>query len=140
MTKFIRNLKGCKANPLGDLSEGEVKFPENYSQANLSGKNAFFDTEIKKKYPHIKIIVAGPIAFKSFDILNNDKIHAVIKGEYEKNTLKVINGKNGLLEHDLLTVEEMNNAPFPYYDKLIYGTNTICIYSFVDSWNNRIKK
>ena len=78
-------------------------------------------TEIKKKYPHIKIIVAGPIAFKSFDILNNDKIHAVIKGEYEKNTLKVINGKNGLLEHDLLTVEEMNNAPFPYYDKLIYN-------------------
>ena len=24
--------------------------------------------------------------------------------------------------------------------KFYYGTNTICVYSFVDSWNNRIKK
>ena len=34
--------------------------------------------------------------------------------------MKVINGKNGLIEHDLLTLEEMNNSPFPYYDEKIY--------------------
>ncbi len=34
--------------------------------------------------------------------------------------MKVINGKDGLLEHDLLTLEEMNKAPYPYYDKFIY--------------------
>ena len=34
--------------------------------------------------------------------------------------MKVINGKSGLIEHDLLTLEEMNNSPFPYYDENIY--------------------
>ena len=75
--------------------------------------------EIKTKYNHIKIIVAGPIAFKEMNF-EEGIIHAAIKGEYEKNTLKVLNGRSGLLEHDLLTLEEMNKAPFPYYDDLIY--------------------
>ena len=34
--------------------------------------------------------------------------------------MKVINGENGLINHDLLTLEEMNKAPFPYYDEHIY--------------------
>ena len=34
--------------------------------------------------------------------------------------MKVINGQEGLIEHDLLTLDEMNKAPFPYYDKNIY--------------------
>ena len=35
--------------------------------------------------------------------------------------MKVINGQTGLIEHDLLTLEEMNNAPYPYYDENIYN-------------------
>ena len=75
--------------------------------------------QIKKKYPHLKIIVAGPISTSS-QKWDSDIIHAILKGEFEKNVMKVINGKNGLIEHDLLTLEEMNNSPFPYYDESIY--------------------
>ena len=75
--------------------------------------------EIKNKYPKLKIIVAGPIS-TSDQNWDSEIVYAVLKGEYEKNVMKVINGKDGLLEHDLLTLEEMNKAPFPYYDKFIY--------------------
>ena len=75
--------------------------------------------EVKKKYPHLKIIVAGPIS-TSDQKWDSNIVHAILKGEYEKNIIKVLNGKTGLIEHDLLTLEEMNNAPFPYYDENIY--------------------
>jgi len=75
--------------------------------------------EIKKKYPKLKIVVAGPIS-TSDEKWDSEIIHAVIKGEYEKNIIKVLEGKTGLLNHDLLTKEEMNSAPIPYYDNMIY--------------------
>ena len=76
-------------------------------------------TDIKKKYPHLKIIVAGPIS-ASDEKWDSEIIHAIVKGEFEKNVVKVLEGQNGLIHHDLLTLDEMNNAPFPYYDKYIY--------------------
>ena len=75
--------------------------------------------EIKNKYPHLKIIAAGPISASDTN-WDSNIIHAVLKGEYEKNVIKVLKGATGVLEHDLLTLEEMNNAPFPYYDENIY--------------------
>ena len=74
---------------------------------------------IKNKHPHLKIVISGPISTsgKKWD---SNIIHAVLKGEYEKNILKVLNGKDGVFNHDLLTKEEMNEAPLPYYDKNIY--------------------
>ena len=75
--------------------------------------------EIKKKYPNLKIVVAGPIS-TSDEKWDSEIIHAVIKGEYEKNIIKVLEGKSGVLNHDLLTKEEMNQAPIPYYDSMIY--------------------
>ena len=51
---------------------------------------------------------------------DSNLIYSVAKGEYEKNVMKILNGKNGLIEHDLLTLEEMNSAPLPYYDKKIF--------------------
>tara|TARA_Y100000022_G_scaffold198601_1_gene209240 strand:- start:3156 stop:4505 length:1350 start_codon:yes stop_codon:yes gene_type:complete len=74
---------------------------------------------IKEKYPKLKIIVAGPIS-TSDQIWDSKIIHAVLKGEYEKNVMKILNGKEGLQEHDLLTLDEMNNSPYPYYDKNIF--------------------
>ena len=74
---------------------------------------------IKEKYPKLKIIVAGPISTSNQE-WDSNIIHAILKGEYEKNVMKVINGQEGLIEHDLLTLDEMNKAPFPYYDKNIY--------------------
>ena len=74
---------------------------------------------IKNKYPKLKIIVAGPIS-TSQQNWDSEIIYAVLKGEYEKNTMKILDGQNGLKEHDLLTLDEMNQAPFPYYDKFIF--------------------
>ena len=68
---------------------------------------------IKNKYPNLKIIVAGPIS-TSDEKWDSDIVYAVLKGEYEKNIMKVLEGKNGVLNHDLLTKDEMNSAPFPY--------------------------
>ena len=75
--------------------------------------------EIKKKYPNLKIVVAGPIS-TSDEKWDSDIVHAIIKGEYEKNIIKVLEGQTGLINHDLLTKDEMNDAPIPYYDDMIY--------------------
>jgi radical SAM superfamily enzyme YgiQ (UPF0313 family) len=75
--------------------------------------------EVRRRLPHARIVVTGPITtVKSDELLSVHGVHACIKGEYEKGAVKVINGACGVLEHDLLTLEEMNNAPFPYFDKL----------------------
>ena len=75
--------------------------------------------EIKKKYPNLKIVVAGPIS-TSDEKWDSNIVHAVLKGEYEKNIIKVLEGQTGLINHDLLTKDEMNDAPIPYYDDMIY--------------------
>jgi len=74
--------------------------------------------EIKGKYPHFKIIIAGPIGSASEKLKNCKEIHAILKGEYEKNTLKVLNGEKGIIDYDLLTLDEMNQSPPPYFDDL----------------------
>jgi radical SAM superfamily enzyme YgiQ (UPF0313 family) len=76
-------------------------------------------TEIHQRFPSTKIVVTGPItSTKSTEILNGYPVHACIQGEYEKGSVRVLNGASGVMEHDLLTLEEMNAAPFPYYDAL----------------------
>jgi hypothetical protein len=72
---------------------------------------------INQFLPEAKIVICGPItALKGKEILAELPVVACIKGEYEKNSVKVINGATGILEHDLLTTAEMNAAPFPLYD------------------------
>ena len=67
--------------------------------------------------PDVKIVVTGPITtIKSAEILATLPVVACIKGEYEKGVVKVINGTTGTLDHDLLSVAEMNAAPPPYMD------------------------
>lgn len=71
--------------------------------------------------PGAKIVVCGPItSLQGKEILETLPVIACLKGEYEKNAVKVINGATGLLEHDLLTTAEMNASPFPYYDHATY--------------------
>jgi len=70
--------------------------------------------------PKTKIGICGPITgIKSQEILDTLPVVACIKGEYEKGCVKVVNGATGILEHELLTAKEMNEAPFPYYDETI---------------------
>lgn len=73
--------------------------------------------EIHRLSPDTRIVITGPIATtKAADILEHLPVHACIRGEYEKGCVRVLGGESGLVGFDLLSVEEMNAAPFPYYD------------------------
>ena len=73
-----------------------------------------------KLLPHMRIVVTGPItSTQATSILEDLPVHACIKGEYEKGSVQVIEGKDGVLDYDLLTLEEMNASPYPYFDEQI---------------------
>jgi len=75
--------------------------------------------QIKKAHLGCEIIITGPITTKADEIMKDNPIAACIKGEYEKGALRVVNGERGIIDFDLLTLEEMNAAPFPYFDDQI---------------------
>src|SRR5581483_2570067 len=75
--------------------------------------------EILRRLPQTRIVIAGPIASNHADVLADGSIHACIKGEYEKGSVKVLEGARGLIDFDLLSKAEMNDAPVPYYDAII---------------------
>ena len=75
--------------------------------------------EIHRRLPQAKIVVTGPIASaKGREVLATAPVHACIRGEYEKGSVKVLRGAEGVIDYDLLTVTEMNRAPYPYFDKV----------------------
>jgi radical SAM superfamily enzyme YgiQ (UPF0313 family) len=71
---------------------------------------------LHRTVPRARIVVTGPIASKGEELLARLPIHACIRGEYEKGVVRVLQGASGMIDFDLLTPEEMNAAPFPYYD------------------------
>lgn len=72
---------------------------------------------IRQLQPDAKVVLTGLVAgMDTGRLIAEHGIHACIKGEYEKNCVKVFEGASGLLEHDLLTLEEMNAAPFPEWN------------------------
>lgn len=73
---------------------------------------------IKGQNERARIVVTGPIAAKGEELLAQHPLTAVIRGEYEKGCVKVVNGATGLLDFDLLTEAELNAAPVPYFDEL----------------------
>jgi len=76
--------------------------------------------ELARRSPATKIVVTGPItSTKAEGILANHPVYACIRGEYEKGCVRVVNGESGIIDHDLLTKDEMNAAPFPYYDHVV---------------------
>jgi radical SAM superfamily enzyme YgiQ (UPF0313 family) len=75
--------------------------------------------EIKRLLPETRIVVTGPITSMGVSLLDAAPIHACARGEYEKGVTRIIEGAEGVVDFDLLTVEEMNQAPFPYYDAVI---------------------
>ncbi len=79
--------------------------------------DALLIREMKLYAPDAKIIVTGPIATLGEQLLHSNPIHAVIKGEYEKGVVAVMNGASGLLDFNLLTTAEMDAAPWPYMDE-----------------------
>lgn len=75
---------------------------------------------IRQVLPECRIVITGPITTtKSDEILGTLPVYACIKGEYEKNAVKVLDGGSGVIDFDLLTTAEMNAAPPPYLDETI---------------------
>jgi len=75
---------------------------------------------IHQVLPQCRIVIAGPITTtKSDEILSTLPVYACIRGEYEKNAVKVLEGGSGVIDFDLMTVAEMNAAPPPYMDETI---------------------
>jgi radical SAM superfamily enzyme YgiQ (UPF0313 family) len=73
--------------------------------------------EINRRLPDTKIVVTGPITTTRSDaILGEYPVHACVRGEYEKGSVRVLNGESGLVDFDMLSKAEMNAAPFPYFD------------------------
>lgn len=73
---------------------------------------------IHRRWPHIQIIVCGPLTIKkSKEILETLPVIACVQGEYEKGVVRVLKGERGIIPFDILTTQEMNDAPFPYYDR-----------------------
>jgi radical SAM superfamily enzyme YgiQ (UPF0313 family) len=66
------------------------------------------------------VILTGPHATVfAEELAAKPYIHAVLKGEYEKNLLKaVIRGEPGVYDYDL--VEDIDSLPYPYRDSTIY--------------------
>ena len=73
---------------------------------------------ISEVLPDAQIVVTGPISANAETVLKVDGVSACIKGEYEKGAVKVIDGATGIIEHDILSREEMNAAPIPYMDRV----------------------
>lgn len=74
--------------------------------------------KISRLLPETKIVVTGPVASaKAEAILADYPVHACIRGEYEKGAVRVIEGATGVIDYDLLTLREMNDAPTPYLDE-----------------------
>lgn len=71
---------------------------------------------IKEACPTTRIIITGTITTTRADEISALGYFA-IKGEYEKGVVWAINTASPIVEHMLLTKEEMNEAPFPMYDE-----------------------
>lgn len=75
---------------------------------------------IAQTLPETKLVIVGTIVTtRAAECLKLPGVVACIQGEYEKGAVKAINGQRGMILRELLTTEEMNAAPFPYYDKSI---------------------
>lgn len=74
---------------------------------------------IKEMLPETRIVLTGALSARGETVMADAPVEAVIQGEYEKGSVRVLNGATGVLAHDLLSVEEMNAAPYPYFDPAI---------------------
>ena len=74
--------------------------------------------ELRRRHPRLVIAITGPIGTMGQRILAEAPVDAVVKGEYEKACARIVEGARGVLDFDLLTLEEMNAAPHPGFDAL----------------------
>lgn len=73
--------------------------------------------ELKRRYPHLKVAVAGPVTQDEAKRDPGGVVDAWLLGEYEKNSVAFVEGARGVIPFNLLTREEMNRLPVPMYDE-----------------------
>lgn len=122
---------------------------EKYDYVFLESASSSWDNDrqlvefIPKLSPNTKVVLTGPVvAGRGEEILKEGMLHAAIKGEYEKGSVRVINGESGLIDFDLLSEEEMNASPYPYYDPLYAkrywdGCPAGMIFPHAQVWSSR---
>lgn len=72
---------------------------------------------MKQSLPSVKIAVAGPPAREFSKTTEAGLVDAWLLGEYEKPASRFVNGETGVIGFDMLTREELRNAPFPLFDE-----------------------
>ena len=69
-------------------------------------------------FPAVKIVLCGTVmTTRAAEALTIPGVVAAIQGEFEKGSVRAINGQTGIIPRELLTRDEMNAAPFPWYDE-----------------------
>lgn len=69
--------------------------------------------------PRMKIILTGPIVTaQGRQAVEEGIVYAAVEGEPEKGVLRALNGEKGFIPRSLLSVSEMNLAPWPWLDEM----------------------
>lgn len=72
---------------------------------------------INAGWPSTKIVLCGTVmTTRAAEALTIPGVVAALQGEFEKGSVRAINGQTGIIGRELLTRDEMNAAPFPWYD------------------------
>ena len=69
--------------------------------------------EIKRLQPDTRIVVTGPITSMGNALLDAAPVHACVRGEYEKGVTRVIEGADGVIDFDLLTLRGDEQRAIP---------------------------
>jgi radical SAM superfamily enzyme YgiQ (UPF0313 family) len=125
------------------LNEKEIDFLVIESQSPSWEHDQKLIKTIKEKKPLIKIILVGPIVNALLNkSLSDLGVFSACLGEYDKTIIKAIESEGKIVDYDLLTVEEMNNSPFPYNDQDHYNlysddTPVVPEYPMYWMWTSR---
>lgn len=104
------------------LKEKMIDFIIIESQTPSWDHDKYIIKAIKNKFPDIRIVLVGPIVNSLEEkSLKDFGIYSACLGEYDKTVAKAINSEGKIIGYDLLTVDEMNNSPFPYNDQDHYN-------------------
>jgi hypothetical protein len=99
--------------------------------------------KLKNKFDFLKVILVGPaVNMINKENLNSFNLFSACKGEYDKNIFKALENEGTIQDYDLLSIDEMNNLPFPWvdnlhYDKYVDDTPTRPDYPMLWLWTSR---
>lgn len=72
---------------------------------------------MKQSLPSVFVAVAGPPVRELSKTTEPGLVDAWLLGEYEKPATRFVNGERGVIGFDMLTRDELRQAPFPMFDE-----------------------